>query len=755
MAINRVVGLRGMGERPTVGTANRGRAQAPQANQMSVPGLNPTARPVDTYARPQAPAQGNELLQLAQALGQISPSLNNLLTQEAAHQRTQAEQQAARKLGGMTYEEGKAFVDAGGPEMQNPWFKAAAMRLFGERQALYRTNELTQQYYTNFDKQNGSIDEFISTAVASDLEQYGSNEHFMGGYQPTMENFRGKLTGQHTADVSTLAVENAKGGVYDVFLGNAKQMLADGTSPEEIVTNLRGRMQGNADLLNIPLHEQDAEWLAVAEQFANEGNLDMVKAMVAPIQDDRRFAAGAAKVVSAATAKREELNREASLTAMTHFDGLAQAGTLDDEELFTFHRENPGVYTEAGVVSLVRQSANNRAQALQAAATAADKAALETQAWRDKINLRGENLNLVESGRVPFIEPGTVRNEKGEPVQVTVKEQQDWLAEDIVEQVNAIADDRGLDEAGKLSLMAGQFTMAGIENPQWEHVLSAGSVAGHAWSLSGEPPPQLVEGAKLYTQLHAQSPMLLSRHIKDEEVKRFYETFRTAVQLGGMDESQAYSHAANIVRSPPISNPMTSLKKEDLENIVRDIGDGGGGWFGIGKGTANNEAIVSDFISRRQAEYGAMGTMTGKAAAEEAKKDFFNSHVAINGQWVPTNDRHIPQNFEEMARTVIEDYVRDFPDELDGLSADELTLAPATNGSGAWMLIYKGGVPMPVENVERRYVTLKAMQQAIDARTAKTLEELEATQQSNAVKQQGEADYLEQLRKQQATRLNF
>lgn len=279
--------------------------------------------------------------------------------------------------------------------------------------------------------------------------------------------------------------------------------------------------------------------------------------------------------------------------------------------------------------------------------------------------------------------------------------------------------------------MAGQFTMAGIENPQWEQMLSAGSVAGHAWSLSGEPPPQMVEGAKLYTQLYAQSPMLLARHIKDEEVKRFYETYRTAVQLGGMDPSQAYSHAANIARSPAISNPMTSLPKSDLEAIVRDIGDGGGGWFGIGKGTANNEAIVSDFITRRQAEYGAMGTMTGKAAGEEAKKDFLNSHVSVNGQWVPTNDRHIPQNFEELAKTVIEEYVRDFPDELDGLTADELTLAPATNGSGAWMLIYKGGVPIPVENTARRYVTLQSMQQAVDARTIRAQEELEETVRAN------------------------
>src|SRR5690606_6844025 len=132
-----------------------------------------TARPVDTYARPQAPQQGNELLQLAQALGQINPSLGNLLESEATARRTHAENRAARKLGGMTYEQHLDFMRAGGPELHDPWFKAAAMRLFGERQAIHRTNQLTQEYATSFDKENGNLDEFISSAIAQDLEEWG------------------------------------------------------------------------------------------------------------------------------------------------------------------------------------------------------------------------------------------------------------------------------------------------------------------------------------------------------------------------------------------------------------------------------------------------------------------------------------------------------------------------------------------------------------------------------------------------------
>lgn len=741
--VNRVPGLRPQGDRPSVGGGNRGRVQAPTGAAIRAPGLNPVARPVDTYARPQAPAEGNDMLQLAKALGQISPSLNNLLTNEATAARKHAENLAARRLGGMTFEQHQQFIQSGGPEMQDPWFKAAAMRMFGERQALFRVNELTQQYATSFDKQNGNIDEFISSAVAADLEAYGGDEHFMGAYGPVMDNFRGKATAQHTADMSAFAVEQAKAGVYETFLGNATAMLGEGKTPEEVVTALRGRYAGNANLLNIPYHEQDAEWLRVAEAFAQQGNLDMVKAMLnsertgpngevmGSISTQREFAADSARILSTATAKMEEGNLNASLAARMKFDQDARSGILNEDELLDFHAQNPGVYSIPQILSLQNQNQSVVAQLQQEAATAADKATLQRQSVMDELNVREANLGLVEGNRVPFIQDATVRNERGENITITADQQRKWLAQDISEQVQVIKDQNGLNDDQAFDLETAQFTMAGINNPTWESILAAGPVAANAWSLSGEPPPSLVAGAEMYMRLHAKSPVLLNRHLLDAETRRFYETYRTAVEIGRMEPSQAYSHAANIVRNPPIDNPMTTLPKGDLEGVVRRIGNGNGGWFGIGNGTANNEAYVSDWVMRRVGEYGSMGTMTASAAAQEAEKDFLNQHTSINGQWVNTADRFIPPNFDELAKTVIEDYARDFPDEDGGLTPDELTLVPANNGTGSWMLVLKGGTPFPVDDPQRRYVTLQSMQQGVDVRTQRAREELEATQSAN------------------------
>ncbi|CDP51566.1 hypothetical protein [Devosia sp. DBB001] len=523
----------------------------------------------------------------------------------------------------MTYEQHRDFLERGGPELQDPWFKAAAMRMFGERQAIYRTNQLAQEYATSFDKQNGNIDEFVSTVIAEDLEQWGDDEYFMGAYGPLMQDYRGKQTAQHTADLSTMMVDDAKAGVYDTFYGTAERMLAENKSPEEIVAALRGRYESNNGLLNVSFKDQDEEWMRVAKAYAEKGNLDMVKAMLesdrtgpdgiamGPIASQREFAADAANTLETATRVAGKQAQDASLAARQKFDEDADLGRLNEEELISFYNQNPNALEMSYVLGRINQNRSVVAQAQQKAATAADKVRLENQSVMDQLNLRNDNLQLVEGNRVPFIQDAQVRDDKGEPKTITADQQRKWLAEDIQQQVQVIKDREGLTDAQAFDVEAAQFTMAGILNPTWESVLAAGPVAANAWSLSGEPPPSLVSGAELYMQLHAKSPVLLERHLLDAETKRFYETYRTAVEYGKMEPSQAYSHAANIVRNPPIDNPLTKLPKDDLKGIVRSIGDGKS-WFG--GGTANNEAYVSEWINLRAKEYGLMGTVTGVQA---------------------------------------------------------------------------------------------------------------------------------------------
>jgi hypothetical protein len=534
-------------------------------------------------------------------------------------------------------------------------------------------------------------------------------------------------------------------------------MRSDGAIPAEIVSSLHSRYEGNRNLLNVPYQDQDREWVRMAEAFAEQGDLEMVEALLntprtgadgtqlGALSANRNFAAASASIISNATRVHEENNRSASVAAMTKFSDDARNGVLDEASFVEFTQANPGVYTEAGVVSIIDRNRSALASAQAEAARAQAEASLETQAFWDRTNLRSQNLGLVESNRVPFIQPATVRNERGENITVSVEQQETWLAEDINQQVEVTKDQNGLTDQQAFDLRTAQFTMAGLNNPQWESVLSAGPVAANSWSLSGEAPPSLVEGAELYVQLHEKSPVLLQRHIRDTETRRFYEAYRTAVTLGRMEPSQAYSHAANLIRNPPIDNPMTSLSRDDLEAVVRGIGNGNE-WFQqnpLDGFTPNNEGYVSDWIWRSAQEYSAMGTMTASQAKEEAQRQFLERHTAINGQWVDTSDRNIPPNFEEMARTVIEAYAADFPDEDGGLDPSELTLRADNNG--VWQIVYRGLIPIPVEDPQRRYVTLHSMQQALDARSIAALEALEQAQAQNQQNAAEDADFRERM----------
>jgi len=188
-----------------------------------------------------------------------------------------------------------------------------------------------------------------------------------------------------------------------------------------------------------------------------------------------------------------------------------------------------------------------------------------------------------------------------------------------------------------------------------------------------------------------------------------------------MDHEQALAHATSLTREPPIDNPLTTIRKEDLENVVKDIGGNNGGWFSSGQ--ANNEAWVAEEIQRSAEEYSLGGTLTGKAALDEAKANFLNTHTAINGQWVNTSDAVIPQEFDELAKVTLEDFAK-----AHNYDPDDLTLRPASNGTGAWEIITKGAVPYPAADLASSTITLEGMYDARINRQNLRIEELKAQQ---------------------------
>lgn len=715
--MSKLPGLTRSDDRPSVSGANRGRIQV--QNPIREVGLRPQARPVDTYARPQQPNTGpSGLAQLAGALAQISPSLQNFIDTDAERRKKEAEDRAARRIGGMSFEEARSAVESGQmAELDNPWFKAAFMKQYGERLAYHRVNELTAEYETNFDKENGDLDAFIRERTAGDLEQYGDSPHFTGAYGNIMDQFGAKANTSQAQYQTERVKEDTIGGVYDTFHGQARQMLEDGASPEDVVNALRANYEGNRSLLHVDYREQDREMVRLAESFANEGNLDMARAILlgdrkgadgtvlGPLAANREFQADANRILNAAEREMFNVNEEVSRDRRFTFWDQAREGKLDRDELMGWHRGNPGAFSEAQVQSLINQNDTYLEQEAAAAARGRQELELRAAARQAEEDLTTKNLDLAGRGMLPYIQEVTVPTEAGGTRTVSVEEQSRAVASEIVRRTEWKVDQGTATADEAFAMQVDAFTGNNLVQPVWKSVLTAAPVAATQFNLSGgDIPPALQDGVDLYMRLHAANPALLDKHISDANTRDFFESYRVATQIGQMAPEQAMQ-TAMMMASDPSKFQSTAVQQrfDQIDSRVQDVTVGGFmGWFGS---APSNAGFVANEIGRLGKFYAQNG-MGADAALDEAKKRFLATHTPVNGNYIYTADKNLPENFGELAESAIKTYVADFG-EAEGVEASDLTIRPAANGNG-WVIVHSVG-QYPVENSERANINTRTL----------------------------------------------
>ena len=175
-----------------------------------------------------------------------------------------------------------------------------------------------------------------------------------------------------------------------------------------------------------------------------------------------------------------------------------------------------------------------------------------------------------------------------------------------------------------------------------------------------------------------------------------------------MNDNQAYQHAATLTNDPDKYESVYMRQRyDDIDKAVKDLQSNGFvRFFGLGTPPADNAGYVGNEISRIARFYARSGLGSEKAL-EEASKRFKDTHRQINGWWIYTADRDIPPDFERLVQNALEDYAKEFG-ESEGVEASDLTIRPATNGTGAWQIVnrYTGA---PVEHSERRYITNRSL----------------------------------------------
>lgn len=719
--MTRVPGLTRQDDRPSVGGGNTGRVQV--KNPIGDVALRPQARPVDTYSRPVQQNSGpNGLQQLAGALAQISPTLQGFLETQSATMQKEAEDKAMKRIGGMSFAEAQSAVADGSiSEMQNPWFKAAFMKQYGERLAYQRVNELTQEYETNFDKNSGDLDGFIRERMAGDLDQYGDNPHFVGSYNQIMDNWGAKAN-QAQAQYKTEQVKSDTiGGVYDVFQGKAQTLRDEGKSPQEIVAALRQEYEGNRSLLHVDYREQDKEMVRLAESFAAKGDLDMVDAILngertgadgtvlGPLAANREFQADSARILGNAKSERNRINEESTRDQRLIFENQARNGTLDPEAFMAWTEANPGAYTFAGSQSVVVSNQAYLDKQDAEAAKNAQKLELKQQSKESEEAVLRSNLGALQSGSLYGIGRAKVLTEEGDVKEVTVEQQFKDTAAAFDGNVKRLQELGEITPDQAYEMLSEAGATNALTFPSWTQALEAGYSATNSRNTSGDELPQSVlDGVDLYQRLHATNPAMVARHMPDESTRDFYERVRMGMQLQHMDQTQAVRNAMAIMADPDrTNNPMNQLRFVDVDKEVRKITVDpwmSVGGFEFGGSVPTNLGTVAGEISRL-AKFGVENGLSPKVALKQARERFLQDNVEVNGNFLNIADKQVPSNFSDLVGNALKLYAEKHGDS-EFLAAEDLTIKQAQNGRD-WIIVTKDQVP--VENQKDGSITLQSL----------------------------------------------
>lgn len=717
--VNRVTGLRPMGDRPSAGRRNSARVEGPNTDSIRMPGLRPSARPVDTYIQPQAPSRGNELLQLAEALGAVNPTIQNFLAEESSRQRKDAEDRAMRRIGGMSYDEARSAVDQGMPEMSNPWFKAAFMKVMGERTAHNRMNELSAQYATDPNRHEIDFSSYVRDASAEDIASY-DDPHFNSGYLPLIGNFEATGAAKHVEVQSARTMDEAKANVFGVFLGTAKQLTSEGKAPDAIAAELFARYAGQEEFLRLSPTDQDGLMMDVIDTLSNEGEWDLVKALLNHERTDEfgntgtlatapQYSTKTAAIIERAQTINGEKVLEQNIGSLTDLNTQASNGNLTPEQLNEFLGRTGVDMSPSSQIELLTRSERARTAAQSSIADADQKAAMRLHAEQSTAIVHTTNLSKVQSGEAVFLQDIEVPKPDGSGMQtLTVKQQQDQLGKDLAAYVTEQGAASGADPEAILDLEVKLFATAGVTNPRWAQTLAGGVSQATPANLkqfleSGETmlPPGLDAGLKLYEELYTKSPNVLNRYFSNSDDRRFFDLVMQGKKLG-MDGYQSVRQANQALMNGPTNHPLAGMTSEQARGALSDIRTGG--FAGFGATEPANAQWALQQINNNMKYFADVGGQVGDAAKDAAIEQFKNTHVNINGYYVNIAGEAIgdPERFTQSVDLVLNE-IMSSPRYLNGkeLDPEDITIRPTGNGSGEWEVVSKGaGYALPLAGVQ-------------------------------------------------------
>lgn len=686
--------------RPKMGGRVKSRVEVAMPDPQ--PRLGAVASPVDTYVRPEQQRGGDDMLALAQGLAALNPALSAYAQQAEASGREKADADARMKLAGMTFEEATAAVKEGRmAEMESPWFKAAFMRQYGTRYALWRANERTEVYANEFDRENGDLEAFLAEGADEDAQAFGNDEFFRAGYGEAYTRFADNLRAKHGEYQTGRIKEETVSGASARFLDVAHAGIEQGLSPAQINEQLRGLYQGNKDLLFLTPKEQDLIMLGVSEQLANEGRYDLVKEIltsdrggVGSIVNKSAVSADAYKLLRFAEGVKRDQDNKALSDTMLRFNLSSADGTLDEGEVLAVQQAYPDAFSAESAASLINRNRSVREQAAKEfARVEAEREIVATLDAQDRavteyVRQAGDNGQLAFLSDLPTSTKEDIKEGRPGSKVVSADDLRKRAVTDYMEtRSDAIQQKNGETDEQRFQREVQWLTRNGVTYDKWETILSTGYQNVTASSVAGNDTALFQQSFGLYERLHATAPSLAGKLVKDKSAIDLYETVRVAKQDMGLTAEQAAIAASAVMHDPTKMQEVSARYRQD--QVLAAVSN------------VKNKGEIAGEMEKMVKVFVGLGMAPDKAISR-AKERIDQTYTKVNGRLLYTADRDIPPDFAELAEDYLSAYAESLPPD-EALDGDDLSLMAPTSAKGVFVIV-DAATGIPVAN--NPYITV-------------------------------------------------
>lgn len=666
--------------------------------------IRPTATPKDMFApkaqrKFRSPSEvDNNWESVANTLENLQPTVRKLAQGWANNYAESKASEARNVISKMTLEESKAAIENGElDELNDPYFNAAFSKLQGQRAGRERKHQIETDYLQNPQSFSGdnSLREHVRESIDQDLS-VSENPYYSEGYNETMVSEVQDIFDAQREYQTEKKIRDARDSIFQNFLGTAREGLADGLSAGEIQTEIRSQYQGNEDMLGIPKADQDKMLLAATQQFAQEGQVELVTELLSsprgsngeipPISAKRGLAADATRVIAVAKRVRADSNATSTTNAQVTWGVRAAQGELDEDAFAAWREKNPGAISEARARSLMEQSRLRKVQ--QADRAREDQ--LEANERIAKAEVLGEAFQKSQNGGIYELEDTTVTTADGNEVTVSAEEQEEYAITSYFESVDQAAEENDWTPEQTFDRKLSFAQANGIEIEQWTDTMESGFASASSNNVDtaeGNVPPALERGVSIYLKMHSEAPQLLQRHALDTQTQEFYEAYRVGTQDAGLTHDQALQSAAEYMKDPSkFNNAAVESRKSKIRDALSKYNPTDS-WIPFASESIDNEGYMQQEIERLADFYTSVGGIGWEKALERGGEQFERTHTVVNNQIISV-DREMPSDFPRLAEEKIRRWVRDTGNKF-GYEMSDLTIKPVGNQAGTYTIVSK------------------------------------------------------------------